>query len=305
MNVTIKQIKAFLAIAEYGAFSRASLALHISQPALTRLIQELESSIGLRLLERAQNGTSLTKDGEGFRPVASHFVRELEQSLVDLKHQSRGLRGTVTIAVGTAFGTAVMPSIVQFCRENHPGIKIILRDDNSEGIVRRVTEGDVDFGIGSLVGDSSKFTIQPLLTAPLGVIASPKYFTIPDHIKVSDLSNYPFIFHSPDTIIWKILNANVDSTALSSKEIVVGTSLAMVLFLVAEGIGVSVLSALGASMPWSENLTFTPFQDANMERSVYLFSRNSTPLSRAACVVQDLIRSSTFQPKLRSLVSWH
>lgn len=305
MNITLRQIKAFLAIAEHGTFSRASLAMHISQPALTRLIQELESSIDLRLLERAQNGTSLTQSGEEFRSVASHFVRELEQSLINLKEHSDGVRGTVTIAVGIAFATTVMPSVIRYCRENHPGIKIVLRDDNTEGITKRVIAGGVDFGIGYPAGDLSKLALQPLLSAPLGIISSPKYFTIPDTIHLADLSKYPIIFHESDNIIWKILNENMGTTSISSKAVTVGTSLSTVLCLVAEGLGISVMSALGASAPICENLTFTPFSDGAMERKVYLISRNSAPLSKAAYVVQDLINKPVFRSKLRNLIFWN
>jgi DNA-binding transcriptional LysR family regulator len=304
MNVTLKQIRAFLAIAEHGTFSRAALALHISQPALTRLMQELESSVELRLVERAPNGTRLTADGEEFRPVASQLVRGMEESLRDLKQRSKGIRGTVTIAVGTAFATAVMPSVIRQCRETHPGIKIILRDDNSAGIVQRVADGGADFGIGSLVGDLSKLVVQPLMKASLGVIASSAHFAIPATLSLSDLSNYPLIHHGSDTSIWHILNKDPAGAALADHSIAVATNLAAVLALVSEGIGIAIMSALGASGPLSEHLTFTPLCDEGMNRSIYLFSRNSAPLSRAAFVVQELVLNPMYRSKLRDLISW-
>ena len=304
MNVTLKQIRAFLAIAEHGTFSRAAFSLHVSQPALTRLMQELESSIELKLVERAPNGTRLTADGEEFRPVASQLVRGMEESLKDLKQRSKGVRGTVTIAVGTAFATAVMPSVIRHCRATHPGIKIIVRDDNSVGIVQRVADGGADFGIGSLVGDLSKLVVEPLMKAPLGVISSQQYFSLPSPLSLSDLSNYPLIHHGSDTSIWHILNKDPAGAALANHAVAVATNLATVLALASDGVGIAVMSALGASGPLSENLSFTPLSDEGMTRSIYLFSRNSSPMSRAASVVKELIADPAYRTKLRDAISW-
>ncbi|RZI40519.1 LysR family transcriptional regulator [Herbaspirillum sp. HC18] len=304
MNVTLKQIRAFLAVAEHGTFSRAAFALHISQPALTRLVQELESSIELKLVERAPNGTRLTADGEDFRPLASQLVRGIEESLKDLRQRSKGIRGTVTVAVGTAFATAIMPALISHCRKMHPGIKVVIRDDNSVGIVQRVADGQADFGVGSLVGDLSKLVVEPLMKAPLGVIWSPNYFSLPSTISLSDLSGYSLIHHASDTSIWHILNRDPAGAALGNNAAVVATNLAAVIALAAEGVGIAVMSALGASGPLSEGLNFTPLSDEGMSRSIYLFSRNSAPLSRAASVVKELIFDPSFRAKLRDVISW-
>ncbi|RZI42051.1 LysR family transcriptional regulator [Herbaspirillum sp. HC18] len=305
MNVTLKQIRAFLAIAEYGTYSRASLALHISQPALTRLIQDLEAAVDLRLVERSSNGTRLTIDGEEFRPIASQLVRDMENSVKDLKQRSKGIRGTVTLAVGTAFSTTFIPPLIRHCRDTHPGIKIVVRDDNSEGIVQRVADGEADFGIGSLVGDLSRLTVQPLLSAPLGVLASPDHFPLPDKICLADVMQYPIIYHSPDTSIWHILNKNVTGASLAEHGVAVATNLATVMAFVTEGVGVTVMSALGASAPMARNLQFVPLLDEGVVRKVYIFSRNSTPLSKAASVVRDQILSPEYRGKLRDQVVWY
>jgi DNA-binding transcriptional LysR family regulator len=84
----------------------------------------------------------------------------------------------------------------------------------------------------------------------------------------------------------------------------VATNLATVLALASEGVGVAVMSALGASGPLSEGLTFTPLSDEGMTRSIYLFSRSAAPLSRAASVVKDLIADPVYRTKLRDAVSW-
>ena len=304
MNVTFKQIRAFLAIAEQGTFSRAASSLHISQPALTRLIQELESSIELKLVERSSSGTRLTSDGEHFRPVAAHLIRGIEDSLKDLRQRSKGIRGTVTVAVGTAFATAVMPAIIGQCAKTHPGIKVVVRDDNSAGIVQRVAGGDADFGVGSLVGDLSRLVVQPLIKASLGVVWSPQHFNLPEEITLSELHAYPLIHHASDTSIWHILNKVPVGAALAERAVVVATNLSVVLSLASEGVGVAVMSALGASGPMSHGLRFTPLSDEGMSRSLYLFSRNSAPLTRAASVLRDMIDDPAYRTGLRNLVTW-
>jgi LysR family transcriptional regulator, carnitine catabolism transcriptional activator len=273
-------------------------------PALSRLIQDLESALELRLVERAPNGTRLTTDGEDFRPIASQLFREMENSVRDLKQRSIGVRGTVTVAVGTACLTTVMAPLIHDCRQSHPGIKIVLYDDNSEGILRRVADGEADFGIGSLVGDLSKLSVQPLLKAPLGVIASPVHFPLPKKISLAEAMQYPIIHHSPDTSIWNILNSNAIGAPVADLADIIATNLATVLALVSDGIGISLMSALGASAPMAAKLAFTPLSDEGMTRMVYMFSRASAPLSKAALTVLEMVRSPAYRNRLRSQVIW-
>lgn len=138
MNLTQRQLSMFVTTADLMNISRASQALHISQPALSRALQELEAQLGVTLLLRTTRQLLLTHDGQQFLPVAQRLLRDLEQATADLREQARGLTGSVTLAVGSAFGCTVLPEIVRSFSASHPGVRLRLVDDNSAGICNRV-----------------------------------------------------------------------------------------------------------------------------------------------------------------------
>ena len=113
MNLTQRQLNMFVTTADLMNISRASEVLHISQPALSRALQELEAQLGVALLQRTTRQLSLTPDGQQFLPVAQRLLRDLEQATADLREQAKGLTGSVTLAVGSAFGCTVLPEIIR------------------------------------------------------------------------------------------------------------------------------------------------------------------------------------------------
>ena len=168
MNLTQRQLRMFVTTARLLHISRASEALHISQPALTRALREFEHQVGLDLLHRTTRQVRLTADGERFLPVAERLLHDLDHAASDLLAHAQGVRGSITIAVGAAFGATLLPVALQTFLQRHPGVRVRLVEDNSAGITARVTRVEADLGIGSPIGDTASLVARPLLSAPLG-----------------------------------------------------------------------------------------------------------------------------------------
>lgn len=121
MNLTQRQLRMFVTTAVMNNVSRASESLHISQPALSRALQELELQLGVKLLKRSTRQMSLTHEGQHFLPVAQRLLRDMTEATEGLRERSRGLTGSVTVAVGTAFGSVVLPAVLTAFSASHPG----------------------------------------------------------------------------------------------------------------------------------------------------------------------------------------
>ena len=152
MNMTERHLRMFTTTAALGNISRASEQVHVSQPALTRALQEFESQLGVKLFARTTRRLALTHEGERFMPVAQRLLADMQQAALELREQSTGMRGTVSIAVGTAFGCSILPAVLRRFTASHPHVRVHLVDDNSAGITSRVSRAEVDLGIGSPVG---------------------------------------------------------------------------------------------------------------------------------------------------------
>lgn len=302
MNLTQRQLRMFVATASLCNISRASEQLHITQPALTRALQEFESQLGVQLLRRTTRQVSLTHEGERFLPVAQRLLRDLEQATTDLHAQARGLGGSVALAVGTAFGCTVLPGLVRRFAADYPGIRLRLVDDNSAGITARVARGDVDLGIGSPVGDTSNLQCEHLLTAPLGLLADPRIFPMRASMRTDDLRALPLLKEGVDTSIMERLRSHGSELVAQMERGVEVSSLALQLALAREGVGVAVLSALGATHPQAQGLRFVPLKPL-VQREVFLMQSRSRPPSPSvralALAIHNAVALATLHPTVK------
>lgn len=286
--MTERQLRAFTQVAAEMNFSRASDKLHITQPALTRAVQEFETQLGVRLFHRTTRRLALTSEGQRFLPVAQRLLDDMRHAVADLQDQTAGLSGTVSVATGTAFACVVLARLLRDFRHQHPGVRVRLRDDNSEGITDRVSRAEVDFGIGSILGEPAVLTARKLLDAPLGLLAHPRHFRLPARPAPRRLFDLPLVKEADDTSIMRLLRLRGSDVVAAMEYGIEVSSLATQLALAAAGAGVAVLSALGASTEAARGLTFVPLVPA-VKREVFLFNRADRPLRPAARALVDAI----------------
>ena len=291
MNLSQRQLRMFVTTALLGNVSRASESLHISQPALSRALQELESQLGVQLLKRSTRQLSLTHEGLHFLPVAQRLLRDLDEATEALRERARGLTGSVTVAVGTAFGSVVLPTVLAAFSASHPGVRIRLVDDNSAGITARVADADVNLGIGSPVGDTGGLECRLLLTAALGLLGDAGRFALGPGQGQRALAALPLLNEPADTSILQILRGRGSDLVTQMSRGTEVSSLSLQLALAQAGVGVAVLSALGASHPQAAGLRFVPLRPA-LRREVFLISRRDRPASPSARAFTETLTAS-------------
>lgn len=301
MNLSQRQLQMFVTTAQLMNVSRAGEALHISQPALSRALQELESQLGVKLLLRTTRQLTLTHEGSQFLPVAQRLLRDLQQATSDLREQATGLTGSVTLAVGTAFGCTVLPAILRSFALSHPGVRLTLIDDNSAGISARMSRAEADLGIGSLFGDTSGMACQLLLTAPLGLLGDPARFDMQAAVKAGDLRQLPLLKEPTDSSIMQVLQSRGSKLVQQMQSGVEVSSLALQLALAQAGVGVAVVSALGASHPQASGLQFVALKPA-MQREVFMMLRRDRELNPSARAFANAVRTGLMQAVLHGSV---
>ena len=148
--MTLRQLEVFLAVARAASFRRAAETLHLSQPALSQHVRELETELDTRLFDRLGRAVHLTEAG---RVLEEHATR-LFSTLTDARHAIADLqglkRGTLTIGASTTPGIYVLPGVLGVLRQRHPGIDVTVHLGNSKQVESLVRAGEFDLG---LVGD--------------------------------------------------------------------------------------------------------------------------------------------------------
>jgi LysR family transcriptional regulator, carnitine catabolism transcriptional activator len=301
MNLTERQLRMFTTVARLAHVSRASEALHISQPALTRALREFEQRLGVQLFERSTRRVALTSEGARFLPVAQRLLGEIEAALRELRDQTQGLAGTVDLAVGSAFGCVVLPSALRQLAASHPQVRVRVMDDNSGGITGRVARSEVELGIGSPVGEVAGLQFEPLLSAPLGVLGDARRYRLAQTLGLRQLAKLPLLKEPSDSSIAQLLRTHGSDLLEAMEHGTQVSSLSLQLALAHAGVGVAVLSALGASHPQAAGLRFVPLRPS-LRREVFLMQRRDRPLSPAARALVEAIRQAVTQVRMHASV---
>lgn len=304
MNLTQRQLLMFVTTASLGHITRASEALHISQPGLSRALREMEAQLGVALFQRTTRQLTLTPAGLAWLPLAQRLLRDMAVAVASLQTPEHRPPTTVSVAVGTALGCTVMPLVVDHLRRTQPGIRLRLIDDNSAGITSRVVRAEVDIGIGSLVGDSSRLICHKLLSAPIGLLALPQRYAWTQPLSAEEANQLPLLKEPADTSIAQALALGGSDVLAWMNQGTEVSSLALQLALAQAGQGVAVVSALGASHPGAQGLVFTPLLPA-VQRTVYLMlnrTTSGTEASEATALVVEAVHSALVLAALNPLV---
>jgi DNA-binding transcriptional LysR family regulator len=147
MHFDLVDLRLFVNISEENSLTRGAERSHMSLPAASTRIKNLEDSIGVKLLHRTGQGVTLTPPGQALLHHARLVMQQLEQLRGDMQEYAHGIKGHLRIFANTTAITEFLPNILPAFLAQHPDISIDLRERLSHDIVRAVAEGKTDIGI--------------------------------------------------------------------------------------------------------------------------------------------------------------
>ncbi len=162
-NVSVRQMRAFVAIGRLKSFTQAAALLHSTQPALSARIRELEIALDLRLFDRNTRSVRLTQAGEDLLPVVAQVLADLGSLLERAKDVATRNTGRVTIAALPSISSELLPATVARFARRYPGVSIGMRDAVADRVLELVRNREVDFGVTSVGGGDPKLDFTPLL----------------------------------------------------------------------------------------------------------------------------------------------
>lgn len=149
----ISYLKTFLSIAATGSFSRSAELIHLSQPAITKRIQALETELEVKLFDRIGRRVSLTEAGRLFEPRARRLVNELDETISSLQSLGGDIGGKLSIGISHHLGLHRLPAVLRaFCLAN-PRVQLDISFMDSERAHEAVARGDVELAAITLAGE--------------------------------------------------------------------------------------------------------------------------------------------------------
>ncbi|GMQ75211.1 MAG: LysR family transcriptional regulator [Gammaproteobacteria bacterium] len=174
MNVTLRQLKVFAAVARHLSFTRAAEELYLTQPAVSMQVKQMESVIGLPLFEQTGKRIHLTEAGE----VMHHYSRVIADKLVEAEQAMEELKGVdggrLQLSVATTVNYFATRLLSGFCAA-HPGVRVSLDVTNRETLLRQLDENQTDIVLMGQPPDGLDVVAEPFMDNPLVVIASPRH----------------------------------------------------------------------------------------------------------------------------------
>ena len=172
----IRQLKAFLAIAEAKTFTAGARRVNVTQAAISMQIRQLEEEVGLQLFTRTPRRVILTEAGEHLLERARKILREHDSALAEIAEVAGAEYGRLRI--GSASGTFAMnqlPSIMHGLKKKYPNAELTVRSGTSQRLVDRIMHGEVDTAFVSLPVDNTNISTESLFSDEIVAIAYPKH----------------------------------------------------------------------------------------------------------------------------------
>lgn len=314
-NVTLKQVRAFVAVVQSNSFAEAAALLHLSQPALSSAVKVLETTMGGRLLVRTTRTFALSPEGESFYPVALRLLADWDGALDNLHNRFALHEGKISIAAMPSFAGNQLPIAIRHFKEAHPSIKIALNDVVAEEVVAMVRSGRAELGIsfdpggGVGSGGNSKGTegraidakaLDDLIFTPLFedrfVAVLPEGHSLLKQKRVSaeKLLAHDFIALQSPSRVRELIATEFSNRGLSMSPAFETHQLATIGRMVANGLGVSVVPSLCRQQMHELGAHCLPLVNPSIRQQVGIITSHRYPLS-AACEAMAKTLQRTFE----------
>jgi LysR family carnitine catabolism transcriptional activator len=292
MNVSIKQIQVFVAAARSQSFAEACTLVHLSQPALSISIKNLELAVGGKLFARSTRSLELTPEGAEFFPVAQRLLEDWNRSLEDVHNLFTLRRGKLNIAAMPTFASSLLPQILADYHRQYADIKVTIHDVIAESVVDMVREGRVELGVSFDPGDAQDLNFQPLFLDKFVAALPPKHALLKKKsLKWSDLKYTTFIALQRPSSIRLLLDSSLLAHNIELAPDFEAHQLASIGRMVSTGLGSSVVPALSIGQMEEMGAVCRPISAPVIARNVGLITRKRHPLSAATQAMIDVIHT--------------
>lgn len=246
-DVTLKQLRAIAALSTQRHFRRAAEELGVTQPSLSAQIQNLESALQVRLVDRARGGVSLTPVGREIVARARRILDE-ERSMRDFAATAKsGLAGTIRLGAAPTVGPYLLPHIVSSLHRKDKSLGLYVREDAPHALEYDLARGDHDVLLTPLAPSSADFVSEPLFREPLYLaVAADHRLAQVDSPSLKEIKGERVLALSPRHQLHDQVAEICEAAGARVDRDFEGTSLDALRLMVGMGMGVSFLPALYA-----------------------------------------------------------
>lgn len=268
--MTLRHMRIFQKIYETQSVTRAAEALHMTQPAVTRALQELEKYYGLRLFERLNRRLTVTEAGRRMYDYALHLTETfdtMEKSLRDWERQ-----GVLRVGASVSLGCSLLPQLARTFQEEHPGVEMRVRIANGELLRRDLLENRLDLALLEGEENGGDLMLTPFAAGEMALIVPPGHpLARAGGATLAQAAAYPLLLRETGSATRRFLDQLLMSRGLAVQPVWESASTQALLSAVREGLGITLVPwALARQTVLRGEAERCPVTDAELIRRRYV-----------------------------------
>jgi LysR family carnitine catabolism transcriptional activator len=295
--LSMKHLRTVVTLARFGSFVAAASYLRMSQPAVSRIVQQAETRLGVKLFARGTRSVAQTESGREFIPAAERLLGEFLQLTQKARALDGEMRGQLIIASLMSVSHRVLPAALVAFRKKYPKIYVQIREGLTSAVAEDVRSGVADFGIGNATGLAEGIVAASIISEPCYAVMTKRHrlVTAP-HLSLKDIGGEPMISMPSDSGLRRTLDLAANDRGVVFNHSIVTNQFGSLFDFVARGLGVAIVPASALPPSNGSSIVVKPLRPAITRRIgiLRLAERSLLPASQAFLDI--------FQPKFLAAV---
>lgn len=299
INPNFKHLRVFIEIARRGSFRNAANALHMSEPAASQAISQLETLLAVKLLDRTTRSVRISEAGAAFLIDAERLVEGMDHSITALRELAASGRGRVSIACLSSAVYRLLPPVLAEMKRCCPGIDVLFLDDNMRGILHKLDTGECDLAIVSEDPTIKWGRSMALLDDDFQVVCCADH-PLAQRLKVSgaDLAKHELVLLRRGSGIRDNLDQALEKLDIRLNVVHETTQVLTLLGLVEAGMGVTVLPSMLCPDPAHGLFAVRPLHKPTVGRRLALVFAPGKEPTEAARLLAEVVHQTVLSAKL-------
>jgi len=285
------QLRYFVAVAEEGSFSRAAERMHVAQPSLSQQMQKLEAEVGHSLFDRLSRRVTPTEAGRQLLPYARRILSGLLDAQRCVDELASEPSGTVALGVIPTIAPYVLQAILQEARAQIPQVRLTVREDFTENLVRALDQGEIDLAVVSTCRSGSGISRETWGIEPLMVAVPAKHrLARRRSIASKDLQPETLLLLNESHCLAQQIDRWCNRHGIRATSELNAFQLSTVLALVAGGQGVSLVPVMAIPHEQECNCVFIKLRSSIPSREINVIRNPARFWSKATAAVSEIAR---------------
>ncbi|MGH0946912.1 LysR family transcriptional regulator [Bacillus mycoides] len=287
-----RQLYYFKEIVKQGSISKAAEVLHIAQPPLSQLLKKLETDLGTTLIHRYRQKWELTATGEILYQYANQMLMQIQDVKQKIQEIEQGIGGTVSIGVSSTCSNMLIDYVSMF-RTQYPNVKIKIVTGNSEELLKRLEQREIDVALLLRLGNSEQYEMKILKKQPTAVIIPSSWATSfsSQYVTIEQIAQSPFIMLgameglSFNEDLFKVF----DEYQVKPNIIIECKDIRMVVALVSRGLGLSVIPRMDYTSSFLEHTTLFELKQFDFQLEPVIVKLKDQRISKVASQFWEMV----------------